>query len=88
MINLDELKYTKQPTELLPCPFCGHEPEIKHSNVYGNNCVRVRCPSCQVGNEPIIEGTYMIFGGKTNVTFTIDEAEQIAVSRWNRRESA
>ena len=74
----------KKSEGLLACPFCGHsEPEIRFGHIYNSRCVYVRCPKCHIGNEAIAEGTYIRFSG--NYTLTLEEAEQITVSRWNCR---
>ena len=63
---------------LLPCPFCGSQPEI---HTAGNSwtqkrIVTIRCPQCRIERA------------EAALKFEMDWLMQIAVHHWNKRHPA
>ena len=46
MLNTELNPPLRQTDVMLPCPFCGGEPEIKQE---GRNGLRLKCKSCLIG---------------------------------------
>lgn len=57
-------------TDLLPCPFCGGEPEIKQT---GRLKMKIRCKSCLIGIE------------QKTLRFGIHWLEEKLIEGWNKR---
>ena len=86
---LDDKSYVEK--QLKSCPFCDGEAELKHGKVYIDEIVFVRCKAygCHARtdfvfiNHPSLDPRT----GKLDETtrYTIEQAENIAISRWNRR---
>ena len=74
----------KNRYELKPCPFCGGEAYLERSsrafvNAKTTKVAFVRCMKCNARSGRVNLSDY----GRTSASF---EAEQKAVSLWNRRE--
>jgi len=77
--------------ELLNCPFCGSEAEVKESKSGYGLChgFRVVCTGCHTSSLHVVyDWVYLLYRGKRDITLTKDEAEHEVAAMWNRRESA
>ena len=70
---------------ILPCPFCGGEAKVIHTQIWHDNAVYVSCLVCKCRTNPIAEGTYKQYNGKRSKHFTIEQAEREAIRRWEAR---
>lgn len=61
--------------ELLPCPFCGGEPETSGSM----SRTYVYCEACGAS------GSSIFHGGPTNDRDILNRCEAEAIAAWNRR---
>ena len=61
--------------QLLPCPFCGTIPEIRHiGNDYSKKCaIKIKCKKCRIER---IDAT---------LKFDFEWLETVAVKNWNER---
>jgi len=61
--------------ELLPCPFCGGEPEIIFigNNQTKSRSVKIKCPDCRIERTD------------AGIRFNHQRIAEIAVKNWNRR---
>ena len=62
--------------ELLPCPFCGAQPEmfcIGPEDLPVKRTMVVRCPNCRVERRD------------ATLKNTTDWLESVAIAQWNRR---
>lgn len=67
--------------ELLPCPFCGGQAEIKESNVFMRAAAIVRCKTCHCSTSLLITGLELL----SRRDITMEEAVKESVASWNRR---
>lgn len=55
---------------MLPCPFCGGEPDIKQT---GRNKLKLKCKRCLIGIE------------QKTLRFGLDWLKEQMISDWNNR---
>jgi len=55
---------------MLPCPFCGGEPEIKQT---GRNKLKLKCKRCIIGIE------------QKTIRYGLDWLEKRMIEDWNKR---
>lgn len=70
--------------ELLPCPFCGGEAELKRGKLYFDDTVQIHCTECHIHTPKIAIECYMWFDGKWDY-MTEEMAIERSAKRWNRR---
>lgn len=64
------MKAETKEREMLPCPFCGGEPEIKQT---GKNKMTVKCKSCLIGVEQSV------------LRFSLEWLHAKLIENWNKR---
>lgn len=64
-------QFEEAAEKLLPCPFCGGNPEIKQT---GKNKLKIRCKSCQIGVQQAVR------------VYSLEWLEERMIENWNRRE--
>ena len=63
----------KPPEALQSCPFCGGEAEMKMSDVFGANAVRINCTKCHATSNLFTEGKTVAFTGSPSRYITLKE---------------
>lgn len=66
----EETKALSQDAVMLPCPFCGGEPEIKQT---GRNKLKLKCKRCVIGIE------------QKTLRYGLDWLEKRMIEDWNKR---
>lgn len=67
------------------CPFCGATAQLVKGSIYNGDAYKVECPRCHASTSRVHIGTYLMYRGKTDVSFTDEQARQQAVDCWNSR---
>ena len=69
------------------CPCCHGDAEIKESAIFGDTVVFVRCKSCGLRTRPVVvDHPILTKNGLDETTrYTVDEAKEVALALWNRR---
>ena len=70
--------------ELLPCPFCGGEAELRRTTVYLDGAVQIHCTRCNV-HTPKRLINHLAYRGGEQVYITETMAIEQATYDWNRR---
>lgn len=73
--------------DLLPCPFCGGEAEMKECCVLLDDGIIVQCSKCLVRQQiTLVNHPKMTANGLDESTrYTREQAIEKAASEWNRR---
>lgn len=73
--------------ELKPCPFCGGEAELRDGHVYMSETRVVLCTKCHARILPVFidHPSFNAKGLDETTRYTVEQAEQIACYKWNRR---
>lgn len=64
------MKAESKENEMLPCPFCGGEPEIKQTGI---NQMTVKCRGCLIGIEQGV------------LRFSFEWLREKLIEKWNKR---
>lgn len=76
----------KPPTHLKDCPFCGGKAEMKLSDAFGSNAVRIECKECHALSNLFVCGNTLGFNGISPRYVSLCECVKKVTEQWNMRE--